>query len=226
MNHAKFERDGLHLTRSLLDYLRTASVKESTIQREIRDYTAQLPEAIMMIPPEQGQLLSLLARLVRAERIVEVGVFTGYSATWLVDSLPAHGVLVTCDVDPDWMEVAQRFWEKAGIAEQIQPRLAPGVQSLQALLQQGWAETVDMLFIDADKTGYSAYYELGLKLLRPGGLLVFDNVMWSGQVANPDNREEETEALREVVQRAGADADVHAAVVTHADGLLLVMKPY
>jgi len=225
MHNAKFEQDGLHLTQGLLEYVRKASVEETAIQQEIRAFTANLPEAIMMIPPEQGQLLSLLARVIGAERIVEVGVFTGYSATWLVESLPANGRLIACDLEPEWMDIAQEFWRKAGLNDRIEARLGPGSESLKALLSEGWRETVDMLFIDADKTSYSIYYELGMQLLRPGGLLVFDNVLWSGEVANPANNEESTVALREVVRLASADPASHAAVVTHADGLLLVMKP-
>jgi O-methyltransferase len=226
MGSAKFERDGLNLTRRLLDYVQGATVRETAIQEEIRAYTAALPEAVMMSPPEQGQLMAVLARLVRAERMVEVGVFTGYSATWLAGSLPDHGVLVACDMDEDWMAVARGFWERAGLAERIDGRVGPGAESMQKLLDEGWGGTVDLIFVDADKTGYSTYYHLGLQLLRPGGILLFDNVLWSGEVANPENREGNTEALREVVRVAAADSDVHAAVLTDADGLLLVMKPY
>ena len=226
MGSAKFERDGLNLTRRLLDYVQGATVRETAVQVEIRAYTAGLPEAVMMSPPEQGQLMALLARMIRAERMVEVGVFTGYSATWLAGSLPERGTLVACDVDEHWMEVARGFWARAGLAGRIDGRVGPGAESLQELLDEGWGGTVDLVFVDADKTGYSTYYELGLQLLRPGGILLFDNVLWGGEVANPENREANTEALREVVRMAGADPGVHAAVLTDADGLLLVMKPY
>ena len=225
MSAAKSETDGLHLTKELLAYIRALSAKENPIQKKIRSFTRELPEAVMMIPPEQGQLLSLLARLLGAERIVEVGVFTGYSATWLADSLPPHGKLVACDLEAEWMEIAQGFWDEAKLSDKIEPRLGPGEQSLKNLLSEGWRERVDMIFIDADKTGYDAYYTLGMQLLRPGGLLVFDNVMWSGEVANPENQEESTVALRQILERASEDSENFSAVVTHADGLLLVLKP-
>ena len=120
--------------------------------------------------------MRVLALLVGAKRIVEVGSFTGYSATWLADALPSDGQLVACDIDPDYLATATGFWEKAGLMDRIQTRLGPGSEGLQSLLDDGWAGTVDMIFLDADKTGYAEYYELGLKLLRPGGFLLFDSL--------------------------------------------------
>lgn len=221
---AKWASDGLNLTHHLLSFVRDSTVRENDIQKEIRAYTANDPWAIMMIPPEQGQLMRVLALLVGAKRIVEVGSFTGYSATWLADALPADGQLVACDIDPDYMATATGFWEKAGLMDRIQTRLGPGNDGMQSLLDDGWAETVDMIFLDADKTGYQDYYELGLKLLRPGGILLFDNVLWSGKVANLEDTEPDTVALRAISKYAAADERVDAAMLTDADGLLLARK--
>jgi predicted O-methyltransferase YrrM len=221
---AKWASDGLNLTHELLSFVRDQTVVENTIQHEIRAYTANDPWAIMMIPPEQGQLMRVLALLVGARRIVEVGSFTGYSATWLADALPTDGQLIACDIDPDYLATATGFWEKAGLMDRIQTRLGPGTEGMQSLLDEGWAESVDMIFVDADKTGYPDYYELGLKLLRAGGILLFDNVLWSGRVADEGDQDPDTVALRAISGHAASDDRVDAAMLTDADGLLLVRK--
>ncbi len=221
---AKWASDGLNLTHELLSFVRDRTVVENDIQREIRAHTAKDPWAIMMIPPEQGQLMRVLALLVGAKRIVEVGSFTGYSATWLAEALPTGGQLVACDIDPDYLATATGFWEKAGLMDRIQTRLGPGTEGMQSLLDDGWAGSVDMIFLDADKTGYADYYELGLELLRPGGILLFDNVLWSGKVADERNQEPDTVALRAISSIAAEDDRVDAAMLTDADGLLLARK--
>lgn len=223
---AKFTRDGLNLTRHLLDFITEVSVKESDAQRAIREATAPLPMARMMISPVQGQVMGLLARLVRPRRVVEVGSFTGYSAAWMVDALEPGGTLVACDLSLEYLELARQNWAAAGIADRIEVRQGPAADSLQALLDEGWGQSVDLIFVDADKTGYARYYELGLELLRPGGLMLFDNVLWSGAVADPSVDDPSTEALRQISRIARDDASVHSALLSVGDGLLAVFKPY
>lgn len=223
---AKFSRDGLNLTRHLLDYVRRSSVIETTHQKAIREATSALPMARMMVSPEQAQVMAFLARLIRARRIVEVGTFTGYSTSWFAEAIEPEGVVVACDKNDEYMAMARRHWEAAGIGDRIVTRMGLASESLQGLLDEGWAGTVDMMFIDADKTGCPDYYALGLKLLRPGGILLFDNVLWGGSVADPENQEPDTEALRQIALTAVGDPGVESAMLTIGDGLLAVFKPY
>ncbi len=223
---AKFSRDGLNLTRHLLDYVRRCSVVESDAQRAIREETAGLEMARMMISPEQAQVMAFLARLVRAARIVEVGTFTGYSASWFAEAVEPGGKVVACDKNAEYMAIARRHWERAGLSDRIESRLGPGADSLRDLLSEGWAGTVDLIFIDADKTGCQTYYELGLQLLRPGGILLFDNVLWGGSVADPSDTTDDTEALRQIAATAAGDPSVASALMTIGDGLLAVLKPH
>ncbi|MEL6180923.1 MAG: O-methyltransferase [Myxococcota bacterium] len=221
---AKFQTDGLNLTRELLDYIAETTLQETPTQVHIRKETAaQLEEARMMISPIQGSVVRLLARLLQPKRIVEVGVFTGYSATWLADALVEGGTLVACELDETYLNKALAYWAQANL-DTIRGLLGPGQQGLQTLLDEGWAESVDAIFIDADKTGYDTYYSMGYTLLRPGGLMLFDNVLWGGSVADPSNTQASTQALRDIVRRASNDARVDAAVLTVGDGLLAVLK--
>jgi len=221
---AKFETDGLNLTRGLLNYILDATVHESPTQARIRKETAeQLPNARMMISPVQGHVVQFLARLLNPKRIVEVGVFTGYSATWLASALAEGGTLAACELNEEYLAKARAYWAEAGL-DQIRGLLGPGAQGLQTLLDEGWAGTVDAMFIDADKVGYDTYYTMGYELLRPGGMMLFDNTLWGGSVADPSNIEPSTEALRAISRRADADESVHAALLSVGDGLLAVLK--
>jgi predicted O-methyltransferase YrrM len=223
---AKYLADGLNLNAELLDYVRRTAVRESPTQAKIRTATAEDPNSQMMVSPEQGSAMELIFRMLRPTRIIEVGVFTGYSATWLAAALQEGGELVACDVSEEYLEVATSFWKEAGVADRVRGVLGPAADSLQTFLAQGWAGTVDAIFVDADKTGYATYYELGFELLRPGGLMLFDNVLWSGQVLDPSDDSPDTVALREVVAHATNDGRVHSALLTDGDGLLAVMKPW
>ncbi len=223
---AKFQRDGLNLTWQLLEYVRNTTVNESPLQVALREETADLPLGQMMISPEQGQAMEFFAHLVQAKRIVEVGSFTGYSATWLAKALPADGVLMACDVSEEYTSIAARYWKQAGLDDRIKLRLAPAAETLQQLLEDGWAGTVDLMFIDADKIGYETYYEFGLKLLRPGGLFLFDNALWGGSVADGDNTEASTQALRAVNARVSQENHTWSALLTIGDGILGAVKRY
>ena len=175
----------LSLDDTLLAYLVSHSVREVAAQRDLREATRAHPHAGMQIGPEQGQLMALLVRLIGARRCIEVGVFTGYSALTVALALPADGYLLACDVSEAYTQIGRPFWEAAGVAAKIDLRLAPALETLDARIAAGEAGCFDFAFIDADKSGYDAYYERCLQLLRPGGLIAIDNVLWGGRVARP-----------------------------------------
>ena len=212
------------LSDALRDYLVDVSVRESQAQRRLREETASLDRAGMQISPEQGQLMRLLVRLVGARRAIEIGVFTGYSALSVALALPEDGELIACDVDEEWTAVARRYWAEAGVASKIRLALAPALETLDALLADGRAGEFDLAFIDADKTGYDRYYERCLDLLRPGGLVLIDNVLWGGAVIDPDDDSEDTAAIRALNAKLKDDARVDACMVPVGDGLTLARK--
>ena len=188
-------RTTLSITESVYDYLLSVSLREVDVLRELRDETASHPNADMQISPEQGQFMQMLVRLIDAKKVVEVGVFTGYSS--LAVALPETGRIIACDVSEEYTWIARRYWVKAGIADKVDLRLAPTVETLDHLLKHDQAaETFDMAFIDADKESYLLYYERILKLLRPGGLMLVDNVLWSGLPADPEHHDSNTDAIR------------------------------
>jgi len=190
----------------LFDYIRSVSLRQPAILARLREETQRFPRAGMLLTPEQGQLLGLLVELMGARRIIEVGTFTGYSALWLALALPEDGRLICCDVDEESAAVARRFWTEGGVADRIDLRLAPALETLDSLIAGGGASTFDLVFIDADKANYLAYYERALTLLRPGGLVVIDNVLWGGEVADPTITDDETVAvLRDFNIRLHAD---------------------
>lgn len=200
-------------------YLVSVGVREHEVLRGLRDETAALPEAGMQIAPEEGAFLALLVRVIGARRILEVGTFTGYSSTAMALALPADGQIVCCDVSEGWTDIARRAWTDAGVADRVDLRLAPATETLEAMLAAGEAGSFDMAFIDADKANYDAYYEAALRLVRPGGLITIDNVLWSGRVADPSVTDEATEAIRALNTRIAADERVDVAMLPLADGL-------
>ncbi len=215
----------LAMTDTLREYLNRAWLREPPILSRLREETAALGSAAsMQIAPEQGQLMALILELIGAERVLEIGAFTGYSALSMARALPEHGRLITCDVSDDYTRIARRYWKEAGVADRIELRLAPARETLNQLLAQGEAETFDACFIDADKESYEEYYELALRLVRPGGLIMLDNVFWSGRVADPEVDDDTTAALRRTNARLHGDERVTLAVVPIADGLTLARK--
>ena len=214
----------IDLTDSLYDYLLSVSLRETDLQRRLREETAALPMARMQISPEQGQFMALLARLTDARRCLEVGVFTGYSSLAVALALPDDGRIVACDVSEEWTAIARRYWAEAGVAGRIDLRLAPALDTLDALVAAGGAGTYDLAFIDADKTAYVDYYERALLLLRPGGLLMTDNTLWSGRVADPEVGDADTVALRHYNEHLHRDARVDLSLVPIGDGLTLARK--
>jgi len=214
----------ISLTDSLYTYLLSVSLRESDLQRRLREETARDPMARMQISPEQGQFMALLARLMGARRCVEVGVFTGYSSLAVALALPVDGSIVACDVSEEWTAVARRYWAEAGVAHKIELRLAPALETLDSLHASGGAGTFDLAFIDADKTNYLGYYERALGLLRPGGLAVVDNTLWSGRVADPEVADADTVALRHFNEQLYRDARVDLVMLPVGDGLTLARK--
>jgi predicted O-methyltransferase YrrM len=210
------------LSDEIHEYMRASSTPLDAVQRELIEETRKIgPMAMMQIAPEQGALMELLVRLLGARRIVEVGTFTGYSALCMARALPADGRLLTCDRSEEWTAVARRFWEKAGVADRIELRLGPAAETLAALPRD---EPIDMAFIDADKTGYRTYYEEILARLRPGGLILVDNVLWGGSVVDAENQREDTEAIRAFNAHVGADERVDRVMLAISDGLTIARK--
>ena len=214
----------IRMNDSIDAYLRTVSVRETDVQRRLREETAALVQAGMQICPEQGQLMRMLAGLVGARRAIEVGVFTGYSALCVALALPADGELVACDVNEEWTAIARRYWSEAGVASKIRLHLAPADRTLDTLVREGRSGEFDMAFIDADKTSYDLYYERCLELLRPGGLVLVDNVLWSGAVADESDRSEDTVALRAFNAKLGDDARIDLCMLPVGDGLTIARK--
>lgn len=217
-------RRTLDLSDTLYDYLLQHGVRESAPARALRESTGRMPMARMQISPEQGALLALLVRLIGARRTLEVGTFTGYSALVVAEALPADGRIVACDVSEEWTRIARAAWEQAGVADRIDLRLAPANETLETLLRAGEAGSYDFLFIDADKEGYDGYYERGLELLRSGGLVAVDNVLWNGSVVDPARQDADTRAIRALNEKVHGDARVDMVLAPIGDGLTLARK--
>jgi len=205
-------------------YLLEATVHEPELLGRLREETMKMPRARMQIAPEQGQFMQLLVGLLSAKRVIEVGVFTGYSSLSVALGLPDDGKLVACDVSEEWTAVARRYWKEAGVEHKVELHLRPAVETLDELLNQGGAGSFDFAFIDADKQRYDDYYERCLKLLRPGGLIAVDNALWGGDVADPDKTDDDTCALRALNAKVSGDSRVRSSLVPIGDGLLLAMK--
>jgi caffeoyl-CoA O-methyltransferase len=208
----------------LYDYFLSVSSREPEVMLRLRRETAQLPNAMMQIPPEQGQFMGLLVQLLDAKKTFEVGVFTGASALSVALALPPDGKVIACDVNAEWTAIARRYWQEAGVANKVDLRLAPAVETLRKLLDEGQAGTFDFGFIDADKENYDNYFELGLQLIRRGGLLAFDNVIWGGRVADPSVQDESTRALRALNAKLHHDERVSLSMLPIADGVTLALK--
>ena len=208
----------------LYDYLIAASSRESALKKELREATANLPDARMQITPEQGQLMALLAKSIGAKRALEIGVFTGYSAWCVAEALEEGGTLIACDVSVEWTSIAVEHWEKAGVAKKIDLRIAPALDTLASLEADGQGETFDFAFIDADKKNYDSYYEACLRLLRSGGLIVVDNALWGGQVMDPAFQDADTIAIRSLNEKIRDDERVDASLLSVGDGVYLARK--
>jgi caffeoyl-CoA O-methyltransferase len=209
---------------SLYRYLLQVSLRDDPLRARLREETARDEMALMQSSPEQGQLMALLVKLIGARKALELGVYTGYSALCVAAALPADGRLVACDINPEWTAVAQRYWQEAGLGERIDLRLAPALETLEALIKGGESGSFDFAFIDADKENYAVYYERVLELLRPGGLVAVDNTLWSGQVADPAFQDAETRAIRAFNEALHRDERVDISLIPVSDGLTLARK--
>jgi predicted O-methyltransferase YrrM len=205
-------------------YVATEITRESALQRRLRTETAALPNGMMQISADQGALLALLVRVLGARRAIEIGTFTGYSALAVASALPVDGKLICCDISDEWTLIGRRYWDEAGVSQRIDLRLGPALATLDALLHDVGANAFDFAFIDADKSNYDAYYEACLKLVRTGGLIALDNMLWGGQVAEPDAHDDDTDALRALNAKIRDDTRVDACLLTVGDGVMLARK--
>ncbi|CAG1773250.1 caffeoyl-CoA O-methyltransferase [uncultured bacterium] len=209
----------------LYGYLSAVSLREPDILRQLREETAALPNAGMQIAPDQGQFMALLVKLTGAAKVLEVGVFTGYSSLSVALALPDDGLVTAFDISPEWTAVARRYWDQAKVLDKIDLRLGPAIEGLDTLLAEGGTEgTYDFAFIDADKSNYDGYYERALRLLKPGGLVLIDNVLWGGRVADDAADDADTAAIRALNLKIHADPRVDISLLPVADGLTLALK--
>lgn len=214
----------LNLTNKLYDYLLSVSLRETPAQQHLRTETAKLSTAAMQISPEQGQFMALLTQLMGVRKAIEVGVYTGYSSLSVAQAMPADGKIIACDINKEVTQMAQQFWHQAGVAHKIDLHIGPAAKTMDALIEKGEAETYDFVFIDADKENYDNYYERALTLLRKGGLILIDNVLWDGAVIDPADKQPSTEAIRKLNKKLHHDDRVTISMVPIGDGLTLARK--
>ncbi|MDR3703084.1 MAG: class I SAM-dependent methyltransferase [Candidatus Sulfopaludibacter sp.] len=217
-------RTHTEVTNALAQYMRAITLREPAALRKLREESEDHPRASMQTAPEQGQLLHLLARVTGARKTLEVGVFMGYSSTWVALALPPGGKVIACDLNEEYTARARQTWAEAGVTDRVELRLAPALQSLDAMIAAGESSTFDFAFIDADKANYPNYYERALTLIRTGGLIVVDNVLWDGEVVNPENHDPDTEIIRAFNQKLHADERVALSLIPLGDGLTLACK--
>jgi len=209
----------LLISENIYAYLASVSVREPAVLRRLREETAPHPRATMQITPDQGQFMALLVRLLNARRTLEIGVFTGYSSLSVALALHDDGKIVACDISDEYTQTARKYWREAGVDGKIDLHIRPALETLETL-----TPPFDFAFIDADKTNYDAYYEAVLKLLRPGGLIMIDNVLWSGRVADPAENDADTAALRALNKKLHADPRVDLSMLSIGDGVTLALK--
>lgn len=214
----------VNLNDRLYNYLLEHSSREDALLRRLREETAKLPMAMMQISPEQGQFMNLLTEIVGARRVIEVGTFTGYSSICVARALPANGHLICCDVSEEYTSIARRYWAEAGLTDRITLKIAPALKTLDALIAAGEDGQYDLAFIDADKSNYEGYYERVLRLLRQGGVIMVDNVLWGGAVADPAVTDEDTTAIRRLNDKLHKDERISMSLVPIGDGVTLARK--
>jgi predicted O-methyltransferase YrrM len=214
----------INLTDDLYNYLLSISLRESELLANLRAETAQHERSSMQMSPDEGQFLAFLIKLIGAKRTIEVGVYTGYSSLWLALALPDDGHLIACDVNEQWTSIARRYWQAAGIEHKIDLHLAPAQETLQKLLDNGQQNRFDFVLIDADKENYAIYYEQCLQLVRPGGLIVVDNVLWYGRVVDHSVQDNGTQAIRAINKKLHNDPRVDISLVAVGDGVTLLRK--
>ena len=211
----------LNLTTDLRDYIWEKGMNEHPVLKELREETAELPESMMQICPEQGALMANIIRIMSAKRTIEIGTFTGYSTLVVALALPEDGEIVACDISKEWTSVGKKKWEQARVRDKIDLKIAPALETLEDLLAEGQEGTFDFAFIDADKTNYLNYYQKCLKLVRRGGVIAIDNVLWSGAVIKNDVNDVDTVAIRELNDYLVRDERVALSMVPVGDGLTI-----
>jgi len=212
------------VTDATYDYILSSSLREPEVLKQLREETALHAQSGMQIAPEQGQFMALLTELIGAKKVLEVGVFTGYSSTCLALALPPNGRITACDISEEYTAVARHYWERAGVLDKIDLRLRPALETLDKLIAEGHSGSYDLAFIDADKANYDGYYERVLELLRVGGLLLIDNVLWSGRVTDPAVNDVDTVMIRALNEKIHTDTRVTISLLPIADGLTLALK--
>jgi len=215
---------GPFLSEEISDYLLSVSLREPPLLQKLREETANYPKIQFQISPEQGQFMALLMQLMGARRTIEIGVFTGYSSLAVALALPREGQIIACDINEEFTSVARRFWKEAGVDHMIDLRLKPAIETLNELLAQGERGRFDFVFIDADKTNYENYYERSLDLLRPGGVIMVDNVLWSGRVLDDSDQTPDTNALRAFNKKLHSDSRITLSMLPLGDGVSLALK--
>jgi len=227
------EKGQLNAIKDINEYVLDNSLRESDVLTRLRMETEKDSHSIMQIPPEQGQFMALLVKLIDAKRTIEIGVFTGYSTLCVSQAMPDDSYTVACDVSEVWTNIAKRYWKEAQVDKKIDLRLAPAVETLQALIADGQSESYDFVFIDADKDSYNEYYELSLRLLKKGGLIAIDNVLLFGSVIDSDFLDESLknqisessiQAIRDLNKKIKTDSRVDISMLQIADGITLVRK--
>lgn len=217
-------RQTLNLTPQVYEYLLSVSLRENEILRQLREETANHRLARMQISPEQGQFMGLLIKLMGVKKILEIGVYTGYSSTAMALALPEEGKIVACDVSEEFTKIARKYWQKAQVESKIDLHIAPALETLDKLIAEGEEETFDFVFIDADKRNYGNYYEKSLQLLSQGGLIAVDNVLWNGKVADAEEQDNLTKAIRNFNQKLAQDDRIDLSLIPIGDGLTLARK--
>lgn len=208
----------------LYEYLKLVSVREPNILKELRQETSNYPMARMQIAPEQGQLMALLVQLMGAQKTLELGVFRGYSSLAIALALPDEGTVTACDISEEYTTIARHYWDKAKVSHKIDLRIAPALETLEKLIAEGQGNTFDFAFIDADKSNYDNYYEQVLKLVRPGGLMAIDNVLWGGKIVDENIKDNRTQKMRALNEKIYNDSRVNISLIPIADGLTLLLK--
>lgn len=212
----------IQLTPELYEYMLDKSLREHPTLKGLREETSTMELANMQVAPEQAQFMQFLLRLIGAKHVLELGTFTGYSALAMSLVLPEDGQLITCDVSEEWTKRAHPFWHEAKQEHKIKLRLGPALDTLYALLNEGWEQKFDFIFIDADKTNYLNYYELALKLIKPKGLIAVDNIFWDGKVIDPDDISGQTREIKKLNELIKNDQRVFVSLLPIADGLFLI----
>ena len=212
------------LDKQLRDYLLNVSVRESEVLYALRKETENMEYSQMQISPEQGSFMAFLVGLINGKRTLDIGVFTGYSALVVASALPKNGYVTACDINTEWTDIAKKYWELANVENKIDLRIAPALETLDGLLSDGCRDRYDFSFIDADKINYQHYYERSLMLIRPGGLIAIDNVLWSGRIIDNHSEDPDTEAIKEFNKNLYQDERVSISMVPIGDGLTLVRK--